>query len=244
MAELALINIDKCEVVDPSETGHGYKMKEAIANWMTMDILWLFAVPADDQTAPEATTAPSGKPFSHYEVARARVPIGHWAGDRVVIVDEYRGTAQDNLPADLLAKFPAADPEEDVLEYALAHLKHVGLAEYKPGGEDALFPVDRVWVVRNLTKRWYARADVLVKAKYRRGPAVERGVGLSDLIWAEIGGAMNGAGSVGDRFDIQTLAALEDGKEWTNRSGEAKLVLRDFNESEVEELRGDYDYDY
>ncbi|KAJ7462101.1 hypothetical protein FB451DRAFT_1496562 [Mycena latifolia] len=231
MAELALINIDKCEVVDPSETGHGYKMTEAIGNWMTMDILWLFAVPADNQTASTpATTAPS-KPLNKYEVARARVPIGHWAGDRVVIVDEYCGTAQDNLPADLLAKFPAADPEGDVLEYALEHLKHVGLAEYMPGGEDALFPVDRVWVVRNLTKRWYARADVLVKAKYRRGPAVERGVGLSDLIWAEIGGAMGAAGSVGDRFDIQTLAVVEDGKEWADRSAEAKLVLRDFNEN-------------
>ncbi|KAJ7220309.1 hypothetical protein GGX14DRAFT_434139, partial [Mycena pura] len=232
MSEVALINFDKCEVVDPSETGHGFKMKEAIANWMTQDILWLFAVPVDGQPAPPPPTAHRSL-FG--EVTYPRVPVGHWAGDRVLIVDEYAGTASANLPADLLAKFPDADPEDSVLEYALEHLKHIGLADYKPPEKldtnDALFPTERVWIARNLTKRWYARADVLVKAKNRRGPAVVGGVGLSDLIWAEIGGSMACGDSYGDRFDIQTLASIEnaEGKEWTDKSKEAKDILFSFD---------------
>ncbi|KAJ6588145.1 hypothetical protein B0H19DRAFT_1098144 [Mycena capillaripes] len=163
MGEIALINFDKCELVDPSETGHGFKMSEAIGNWMPVDIIWMFNVPADGQPAPPASTKPPSGDFGG--VASPRVAIGHWAGDRVLIVDEYCGSAADNLPADVLAKFPTADPQDDVLEYVQTHWKHVGLADYtraeKMDPKDALFPgEDRVWVVRNLTKRWYARSDV------------------------------------------------------------------------------------
>jgi hypothetical protein len=223
-------------------------MTEAIANWMTSDILWLFAVPADNQPAPApSNAAPTGRPWLGGTALR-RVPVGHWAGDRVLIVDEYRGSAQENLPADLLAKFPKADPEDDVLEYVQTNLKHVNLADYEPAveGDDALFPADRVWVVRNLTKCWYARSDVLVKEKNRQGPAATSGLGLSDLIWAEIGGATIGVGpgSVGDRFDVQTLATVEnpeDGRKWADKSEKSKRRLTAFNENEVERVRGGYD---
>jgi hypothetical protein len=131
-------------------------------------------------------------------------------------VDEYTGTATANLPADLLAQFPKAGPKESVLRYVLKYLKHIDLAQYKPGAQldadDALFPTDRVWVVRNLAKRWYARADVLVKAKNRRGPAVKGGLGLSDLIWVEIGGSSVRGSSLCDRFDVQTLASRGRGE--------------------------------
>ncbi|KAJ6482628.1 hypothetical protein C8R45DRAFT_1150105, partial [Mycena sanguinolenta] len=228
MAEIALINIDKCEVVNPEDSGHGFKMKEAIANCMSFDALWLFAVPADGQPAPRGPTPP-------------RVPVGHWAGDRVLIVDEYAGDIQSNLPADMLAKFPSAavDDAYDVLEFAFKHLKQVDLPGYKhAGADDKLFPVDRVWVVRNLTKSWYARSDVLIKAKHRQGPDSTGRLGLGDLIWANIGGSMCGTlvggGGLGDKFDVQTLATVQnaddgdDGIEWKDRSEEAKRCLDDF----------------
>ncbi|KAF7344054.1 F-box domain containing protein [Mycena venus] len=246
MAEIALINIDKCEVVDPSETGHEFKVKEVIANRMTADILWLFTVPADNQPAPAPSPTPkrgSGRRGFGWE-APAPVPVGHWAGDRVLIVDEYVGSAAKKFPADLLAKFPDAEPREDALDYALEHLKHVGLAKYEPAAPDALFPADRIWVVRNLTKHWYARSDALFEPKYCRGPTVTNGLGLSELIWAKIGGAMGvPADSVGHRFDIQTLEVVEnpeDGKEWVDKSKHAKRILTQFDESDdVQDLRGE-----
>ncbi|KAJ7677947.1 hypothetical protein DFH06DRAFT_563044 [Mycena polygramma] len=251
MAEIALINMDKCEVIDPTETGHGYKMKEAIANWMTTDIVWLFAVPVDNQPAPPPGTAVS-EDDRDFDVRRRRasVPVGHWAGDRVLIVDEYSGPAEDYLPPDVLAKYPNADPQDDVLDFALTNLKHVGLAHYKPaegGAPDVLFPADRLWVVRNLTDRWYARADVLVKAKHRQGPAASSGLGLSDVIWTGIGGGMNGKHSVGHRFDIQTLESIEGSEnkeQWANKSEDMKHNLDQFNMEEFEELRGGDESDY
>jgi hypothetical protein len=87
--------------------------------------------------------------------------------------------------------------------------------------------------VRNLTKRWYARADVLVKAKNRCGPAVKGGLGLSDLIWVQIGGSSVRGSSLCDRFDVQTLASIENpedgGEKWVNNSKSAKDTLNMFN---------------
>ncbi|KAJ7192061.1 hypothetical protein B0H12DRAFT_1332145 [Mycena haematopus] len=255
MAEIALVNLDKCEIVDPTESGHGYKMKEAIANWMPTDILWLFTVPADGKLAPPPSTLRKREQESWATgstVATARVPVGHWAGDRIIIFDEYVGTAEQNLPADLLAKFPNADPTVDVLGYVQEHLKHIDLADYKPAealdATDALFPTDRVWVVRNLTKLWYARADVVVNKTKSRGPAVLDGLGLSDVIWAHIGGALSGGDGYGDRFDIQTLSAIDnstEGKAWTDESNKAKHTLSEFHMNDVSDVRDDdYDYDY
>ncbi|KAJ6482627.1 hypothetical protein C8R45DRAFT_904884 [Mycena sanguinolenta] len=249
MAEIALINIDKCEVVNPADTGYGFKMKEAIANRMVFSFLWLFTVPADNQPAPPPSTAPpKGFLLRRRGPVAPRVPVGHWAGDRVIIVDEYSGKAKTALPADLVAKFPKANPEEDVLYFAFKHLEHIDLPGYEHAGkDDALFPVDHVWVVRNLTKGWYARSDVLIKAKDRRGPdnSNRLELGLGDLIWADIGGSVCGArvgkGSRGDRFDVQTIGTVQnsdDGREWKDLSKEAKSCLLSFNlYDDVKELR-------
>ncbi|KAJ7155700.1 hypothetical protein C8R46DRAFT_1295618 [Mycena filopes] len=198
MAEIALINLDKREVVDPTETGYGYKMKEAIANRMSLDIIWLFAVPTEAQPEPAAAAEPTRARRGRAQAsAPKRVPLGHWAGDRVLI---------------------------------------------HTGAEDALFPADAVWVVRNLTKRWYARSDVLVAAKDRRGPAVARGMGLGDLIWTEIGGGSVGKSSIGQALDIQMLATVEnpaEGEQWEDRSAKAKALVAKFNQwDDVRELRG------
>ncbi|KAJ6556826.1 hypothetical protein DFH09DRAFT_1317765 [Mycena vulgaris] len=243
MAEVALINIDKREVIEPSVTAgdYGYKAIEAIMNYMPPDVVWLFAVPADGQPVP---APPAAKPNSFArEIPPQRVPVGHWAGDRVLLADEDCGSAKDYLPADVLAAFPDADTDESVFEFAVEHFTPVSLPGYAHAGTaDSLFPATSVWVVRNLTKRWFARADVLVKEKYRRGPDVSGGLGLGEFIWAETGGAMStwmdkGTG-MGDRFDVQPLAAVEDGTQWVDRSKEAKRCLKAFEEDfEVDQYR-------
>ncbi|KAJ6498543.1 hypothetical protein C8R47DRAFT_971693, partial [Mycena vitilis] len=160
------------------------------------------------------------------------------------IVDEYAGPADDYLPPDMVAKYPNADPQDDVLEFALGNLKHVGLAHYtqaEEGAPDGLFPTDRVWIVRNLTDRWDARADVLAKAKHRQGPTATSGLGLSDVIWTGIGGGMNGNHSVGHKFDIQTLESVERSEnkdQWASKSKEMEHNLDEFYIDEVKELRG------
>jgi hypothetical protein len=59
------------------------------------------------------------------------------------------------------------------------YVKHVALAGYKhQGDKDNLFPANTVYVARNLTKKWYVRSDVLVKAAHRRGPDISGGVHL------------------------------------------------------------------
>ncbi|KAJ7070399.1 hypothetical protein B0H15DRAFT_793482 [Mycena belliarum] len=208
-------------------------MKETVMNGMPRDILWLFAVPVGRVTRSARRPPPP--------VLR-RVPLGHWAGDRVLIVDEYTPSAGKMFPAALLAAYPKADPKEDALRFALANLTHVAPPVHKRAADatdadaDALFPTDRVWVVRNLTKRWFARADVLVKAKYLRGPAVRAGRGLGDLIFADIGGAMCAVvmgGSAGQRIDVQPLETVEnaeEGAEWTDCSKEARLCLHRFDQ--------------
>jgi hypothetical protein len=99
------------------------------------------------------------------------VALGHWAGDRVLIVDKYCGSAADNFPPELLAAYPDVDPNRvEALEFAKDNLKHIALPGYAhKGPADTLFPGDRVWVVRNFTKRWYVRGDELVKPQHRRG---------------------------------------------------------------------------
>ncbi|KAJ7722602.1 hypothetical protein B0H16DRAFT_347580 [Mycena metata] len=239
MAEIALINLDKGEVVDASETGHGFKMSEAIANYMPMDALWLFTVPVDSKVPPTPSVGDNSFAFRGTK-GPARVPVGHWAGDRVVIVDEYCGSAADNFPSDMLEKYPDADPEEDALEFALAHLTHVGLPGYKHGNAgDALFPAGRAWVVRNLTNNWYARADTLVPTKYRCGPdSTEGAPGLGDFIWGQIGGSIAGTDCPGERFDVQTEAALEDGQ-WVDLSKQKKAFLAESNmHDDIDALRG------
>ncbi|KAJ6461156.1 hypothetical protein C8R47DRAFT_1327525 [Mycena vitilis] len=234
MPEFALLNLDKLEVVDCSNR-YGYKVKEALANGLSLDFLWLFTVPADNQPVPALPAAESGRNLRARPAPSARIPVGHWAGDRVLIVNQDSGFAEGNLPADVLAHFPKGDPQEYVVEYVMEHFKHVALPEYKRatgGAVDPLFPNDRVWVVRNLTKHWYARSDVLVKAPYRRGPAFTgRGMGPSDLIWAEIGGASCVGHSYGHKFDVQTLSTVEnaeDGLQWQDLSKEKKRDLQSF----------------
>ncbi|KAJ7132501.1 hypothetical protein C8R44DRAFT_698950 [Mycena epipterygia] len=242
MAEFALINIDKREVVDPIDGGYGWKVKEGVMNGMPTDTVWLFAVPADNQSEPvPQAKAKLAAPWArNRRPAPASVALGHWAGDRVLLADEYCGTAADYLPAALIAEYPNARPKDDVLEFAKENFTHVSLPAYAHmGAEDALFPTDRVWVLRNLTRGWYVRADVLVVERHRRGPDASGGdgggMGLGHVLWAEIGGAgspMSGKWGRGDKFDIQPLATVEDsedGVQWKDLSEQGKRALSGFD---------------
>ncbi|KAJ7132473.1 hypothetical protein C8R44DRAFT_849929 [Mycena epipterygia] len=192
MAEVALVNIDKREVIDPGD-GDRYGSK---------------------------LQAPHGPSMRH-----------------------------DHLPATLITEYPDVNPEDDVLEFVIENFKHVSLPGYEHGGvADTLFPADHVWVLRNLTKGWYVRADALVKAQYLQGPDASAGAGLGELLWTEITAgatfskAVDGEGGVGDRFDIQPLATVEhpeNGTPWRDLSKEGKRALIEFKEGYDLE---DYDF--
>ncbi|KAJ7109579.1 hypothetical protein C8R43DRAFT_1243316 [Mycena crocata] len=257
MSEFAIVNLDKREYVDSG--GYGYKVAEAFMNGMPPDFMWLFTVPADNQASP-ANPVDNPRSRSIFRAATDRVPIGHWAGDRVLIVDEYSGKTKKIIPPELLAQYPTADADDDVLDFAQEHLTRIDLPH--PGNaygatkdneditrfkaeRDACFPTDRVWVVRNLSKKWYARADVVFKAKHLRGPAVAQGVGFGHLLWGELGGAQLAAsvhrkGGAGDRFVIRPLEAVEGAEEWEDLSEAAKSCMNRFKRSYDRELGDDY----
>ncbi|KAJ7646922.1 hypothetical protein FB45DRAFT_1051512 [Roridomyces roridus] len=214
MAGFALINLDKREVVVASETGFGYKMVECIGA-MPLAPLRFFTIPVDGQPAPPPPPFRPSSPLPHRSVKTTRVPVGHWANDRILIVNEYSGSAEDVFPVDVLSAFPDGDSSTDALYYAFDNLKHVNLPGYEhQGDQDALFPVDKVWVVHNLTKKWYARSDKVVAPEDSRGLDLTddaESLGLGDLIWA------------GDRFDVQTLQSVQNSdEEWKDWSKQAK----------------------
>ncbi|KAJ7646916.1 hypothetical protein FB45DRAFT_1051506 [Roridomyces roridus] len=244
MAEFALINLDKREVVVSSDTGFGYKMIECVGV-MPLATLWLFTVPVGGQPAPPPPPSRPSSPDEEWErrprVKSPRVPVGYWAGDRVLLVDEYWGSAAGNFPPELISAFPNGDPSANALWYAFENLKRVNLPGYEhQGDQDVLFPVHKVWVVRNLTKKWYARSDRIVEPGDRRGPDLmddAEGLGLGDLIWADIGGGrcarMGEEGGAGDRFDVQALESVqnpdEEWKEWKDWSEQAIDCLQTFD---------------
>ncbi|KAJ6553271.1 hypothetical protein B0H19DRAFT_1072738 [Mycena capillaripes] len=67
---------------------------------------------SDDQPVPTSSTAPSEDPipFPCARRAPARIPVGHWACDRVLIVDEYAGDAQFYILPLVRAQLALWDP--------------------------------------------------------------------------------------------------------------------------------------
>ncbi|KAK7018488.1 F-box domain-containing protein [Favolaschia claudopus] len=264
MCIVAVINVDKFQVINPTEDWkYGTKMREYIANDFQLDLLWLFAVPVDGQNPP-MPPSPNEEPNEP-----PRVPVGYWAGDRVFVIQfEHSSCVQTLLDAELVTelqqRFPNAATKvtenPHLIDFALENFEHVRLPlfyKYPLHGGDALFPADRVWVMRNLTERWYARVDALLKEEDRCGPAVSfrSRLGLGDLLYADLGGTATKVvtrpearstgldGSMGQRVDVQPLDVVlnaVDAEEWVDLSEQAKECLKDM-EMELDIAESRYD---
>ncbi|KAJ7714127.1 hypothetical protein B0H16DRAFT_1619281 [Mycena metata] len=217
-------------------------MAEYLANDMPLDLVWLFTVPVNNQTAPAPSNESGDCP---------RVPVGHWAGDRVFIVDSEDGYTPGHLfSPELISEYPNSNADDALIPWVLENFAHVRLPGYQhAGAKDVLFPADRVWVARNLTQHWYARADALLDPEDHYGPTLadRHGMGLGDLIWADIGGAQtrvmdHRGGSIGHRFDVQPAESVETQDEevqWVDWSEEAKECL---HEMELQYSVSEYRY--
>ncbi|KAJ7254566.1 hypothetical protein C8J57DRAFT_1518704 [Mycena rebaudengoi] len=157
MAEFALISIDKRKVVDSSDAG-GYGWK--------------------------VTTGPP--PLRRLLLAQGAAKQ-HLAASRSGIGQEIASSSSTNTPVVRKTTSPQVSLRNILIpkrttflsSRCRTYVKHVALAGYKhQGDKDNLFPANTVYVARNLTKKWYVRSDVLVKAAHRRGPDISGGVHL------------------------------------------------------------------
>ncbi|EEB93704.1 hypothetical protein MPER_07604 [Moniliophthora perniciosa FA553] len=202
LSELALVNLDKRQVLDPFMCGYGSKLGEVILNGMTRDILWLFTVPLNDQ--------------------QLSASVGCWAGDRVLVLDQYAGYVSDYFPQ---GEYPPDSSDSRVFHYVLEHFTPIKCPKYRgEKGLDVVFPSNQVWVARNFDKKWYVRSDVLIKKPSNRvGPYNKQGLGFGDFFLAVLGAAgMPIPGYCGgDRFDLRSMDEIMEEDGWADKSVEA-----------------------
>ncbi|EEB90639.1 hypothetical protein MPER_11128 [Moniliophthora perniciosa FA553] len=178
---------------------------------MTRDIIWLFAVPLNDQ---------------HFSAS-----VGCWAGDRVLILDEYAGYVSDYFPS---GEYPPDSFDSRVLDYILEHFTPIKCPKYRgEKGLDVLFPSNQVWVARNFDKKWYVRSDVLIqKPSNRVGPYNKQGLGFGDFLLAVLGAAgipkLGYCG--GDRLDLRSMEEIMEQDGWADKSLEALAGVDNFSE--------------
>ncbi|ESK83311.1 f-box domain containing protein [Moniliophthora roreri MCA 2997] len=211
LSELALVNLDKRQVIDPYLCGYGCKLSEVVLNGMTRDILWLFTIPLNGQELPSS--------------------VGSWAGDRVLILDEYAGRVSDYFNP---GEYEPASSNSQVLDYVLEHFTPIKCPKYRgEKGLDMLFPNNHVWVARNFDKKWYVRSDVLIrKPSNRVGPYNKEGLGFGDFFLAVLGAAgMPMPGYCGgDRFDLRSMEEVMEEDGWADKSLEALAGVDFFSE--------------
>jgi len=166
--------------------------------------------------------------------------VGSWAGDRIICVGDYI----DDYPKCMLTKSEAKVLREtNLCDFASEHYE-----ELHPSGftfpRSAAFSTDRIWILRNLSKRQYVRADVLAAASEGEivGPIVDT-PGFGHVICSRISWSSDSSSSMssyegditrgiwaGHRFDISTLESVgigESGKQWKNVS---KKVAKEITE--------------
>jgi hypothetical protein len=177
--------------------------------------------------------------------------IGSWAGHRLI----YTGNHSLDLPPDLLTHDEhtavrsspffrcggrGGVPEGDLFLYASDQYKRIhGISS---AHARAYFPSDRPWVLRNLTKREYIRADALAlypdecEGPFIGVPGVRPGLGevvMSRIAWSSdfsdecyYGQGITRGVWAGDRFDIRAVGTVDlDGenefeKPWKDVSAE------------------------
>lgn len=183
-------------------------------------------------------------------------PIGSWVGDRIICV----GSDGEDYPTDLFTeeeldeafRSTASDDHALDLDGMITEEYSICKTSYRPPRE---LCTDDIWVLRNLSKLEYVRADALiVNATQTRlsgpfiiskGYFVYPGLGevlLSRISWStSSSAAMSYEGNItrgvwaGDRFDIRTIDSIEDpcnGEHWKDVSEEVAKEIFAIWESE------------
>lgn len=192
-----------------------------LSNGASADLVPLLAIPVFS-SSPE-------KPSSH-----SGVGIGSWAGDRLICA----GNHSIDLPLDLLTSAEHAAvrslpsvccdgrgsvPEGDLFLYAYDQFKRTNSVPATVAR--AYFPTDRAWVLRNLTKREYVRAEALAlypdecQGPFVGVPGVRPGLGevvMSRIVWSSdisdecyYGEGITRGVWAGDRFDIRAVGTVD-----------------------------------
>jgi hypothetical protein len=201
-----LINLDKRQTF-----GHWGKLLEFIHSSEPSTVVPYLTIPI--------TALPASVENSHL--------IGSWAGDRIICVGDY---VDSYLPDGMLTEDEINEAgEKNVYEVAREYTEVTSFD--LPRLPDA-FGHDRVWVLRNLSKREFVRNNALGdKTTNILGPA-GGDPGLGDALLSRICWSSDPSGSkdlcdditygvwAGDRFDIQPIDTVENEDDWKDVSEE------------------------
>ncbi|KAG5650339.1 hypothetical protein H0H81_012573 [Sphagnurus paluster] len=197
-----LINLDKRQ----SLGGHLGKIQEIIYNSPHAALIPYLVVP----------TTPVDPSVRHAE------RLGSWAGDRLIFIGDYN--KKDCYPKGVLT----AEETEEFKEEGLYHVAYdwEKAPTMRLPRDAVAFAHDKVWVVRNLSKRIYARSDAFgTAAKYMRGPEATKGRSLADIVLAVIHWSTHGdrgnfgwGRCAGDRFDICVGDVVDREEGWNDVS--------------------------
>jgi hypothetical protein len=150
--------------------------------------------------------------------------VGSWAGDRIICVGDY--LYHRDRPLGLFTEDEIRDAGVNSMYKMAEEYATVTPVQLPPLAD--VFGHDRVWVLRNLSKREYVRIDGVGTALDKIfGPVVARGYpGLGPAVLSRICWSSDSSGSkhlcrgitrgvwAGDRFDIQPIDTVEDGDDW------------------------------
>ncbi|KDR69810.1 hypothetical protein GALMADRAFT_214894 [Galerina marginata CBS 339.88] len=219
------VNIDKRQ-----DTGHLGKMGEFFFSGESTTLMYLLALPA--VPLKNATS----------DLARGAQPAGSWAGDRIICLGDYA----DSWPKGkvLATDFqPLEAPEENNVEQGGKTSKDADdlkspsdftdqcrtLSRVSYGeGKAIAYPLDRVWVLRNLTKKIYVRSNGVPTASgngslsYDQPEGFAGYPGLGNILVANIGWSDDPSVSMcydgnlvngkwaGDRIDVRLFEDIEE----------------------------------
>jgi hypothetical protein len=242
------VNIDKRQ-----STGHLGKMGELFFSGSPRQLIYLLAIPA----VPLKNA--SSDPTTKKDVA------GGWAGDRIICLGDYAnswpdgvvsavdfsdppspGASQDIWSEDGYGDYISNDDEENPQVFARScrTVRNVDL------GDEvwAAYPNDRVWVLRNITKKLYVRSNGIPtvnnenRLTYNGHHGLKGFPGLGNVLVANIGWSQDSSTSMwysrsgklaegnwaGNRIDVRLMDDIvEDmAKEgWTDISRQEAITM-------------------
>ncbi|KAG5651615.1 hypothetical protein H0H81_008020 [Sphagnurus paluster] len=213
-----LINLDKRQTF-----GQWGDLKSIFLNGLSPEVVPYLTIP----------TTPLHPSFPHAE------RIGSWAGDRIVCLGEH--TSADDHPRDMLTESELVATKE-----CCESLYHTAMKSYEKvpaigalPDNPAAFAYKKPWVLRNLSKRQFVRANFGTPCRDVFGPEVGRPChSLGDVLMSRVTWSSDDDDGfkrrvayfmcgdwAGDRFDIQTVDRVQDGG-WEDVSLELEDVVR------------------